>query len=281
MSNVATWKINEVKQLVDIITSKPVVALVRIDNIPSPQIQAMRKKLRDKAVFRISKNHLFKIALEQSMEQKPKINELIDKLDGQMALIATDANPFALFQDMEATKMNAPAKGGEAAPDDIEIKAGDTPFKPGPMVGELQRVGIPAAIESGKIVIKKDKLLVKKGETISAEMAQVLKKLEIFPLIIGLDLRTVHEDGIIYPLDVLDIDMDEIAGRFVTAASQTFNLAMNIGYVTEQTTVPLIVKAHMDALALAVGANIYTKESIPQLLAKANMQMQALKSKVD
>jgi hypothetical protein len=75
--------------------------------------------------------------------------------------------------------------------------------------------------------------------------------------------------------------MDEIAGRFVTAASQTFNLAMNIGYVTEQTTVPLIVKAHMDALALAVGANIYTKESIPQLLAKANMQMQALKSKVD
>ena len=281
MSNVATWKTDEVKRLVDIITSKPVVALVRIDNIPSPQIQAMRKKLRKKAVFRISKISLFKLALEQSKEQKPNITELIDKLDGQIALIATDANPFKLFQDMEATMMSAPAKGGEAAPDDIEIPAGDTQFKPGPMVGELQRVGIPAAIEKGKVVIKKDKLLVKKGEVISAEIAQVLKKLEIFPMTIGLDLRTVHEDGIIYPLDVLDIDMDEIAGRFVTAAAQTFNLAMNIGYATKHTTVPLLMKAHMDAMALAVGANIYTKESIPQLLAKAKAQMQALKSKVD
>ena len=58
------------------------------------------------------------------------------------------------------------------------IKQGDTSFKPGPIVGELQKVGIPAAIESGKVVIKSDKLLVKEGETISAEVAQMLTKLE-------------------------------------------------------------------------------------------------------
>ena len=80
MAEVATWKTDEVKQLIDIITSKPVIALVGIDNIPSPQIQAMRKKLRDKAVFRISKNRLFKIALEQSVEKKPKgqgVNDIL------------------------------------------------------------------------------------------------------------------------------------------------------------------------------------------------------------
>ena len=65
---------------------------------------------------------------------------------------------------MEATKTAAPAKPGDIAPEDILVKAGDTPFKPGPIVGELQKAGIPAAIEGGKIVIKKDKVLVKKGE---------------------------------------------------------------------------------------------------------------------
>lgn len=280
MTHVAEWKDREVKELVHIITSKPVVGLVCINNIPSPQIQQMRKKLREKAIFRISKNRLFKIALEQASATKPKINEMIGKLDGQMALIATDTNPFALFREMEATKMRSPAKGGEAAPEDIEIKAGDTPFKPGPVVGELQRAGIPAAIESGKVVIKQDKMLVKKGEIISTDTALVLKKLEIMPMIVGLDLKGVHEDGIIYPVDVLNIDMEEMAGKFKLAATHNFNLAMNIGFMTGQTVRPLIQKAHIDAYALAVSASIITKETAPRLIAKAHQQMMALKNKI-
>ena len=31
---------------------------------------------------------------------------------------------------------------------DIEVKAGETSFKPGPIVGEFQQAGIPAAIEA-------------------------------------------------------------------------------------------------------------------------------------
>jgi large subunit ribosomal protein L10 len=281
MPHVAEWKEQEVKELVDIITSKPVVGLVRIDNIPSPQIQQMRKKLREKAVFRISKNRLFKIALERASKTKPKIEEMIGKLDGQMALVATDTNPFVLYQEMEATKMKSPAKGGEKAPEDIDIKAGDTPFKPGPVVGELQRAGIPAAIESGKVVIKQDKTLVKKGDVISVETAQVLKKLEIFPLTVGLDLQGVHEDGMIYQLDVLDIDMNAMADKFKLAAAQNFNLAMNIGFMTPQTVLPLVQKAHLDAHALAVSVGIITKDTLPILIAKAHQQMSALKYKIE
>ncbi|UCH89954.1 MAG: 50S ribosomal protein L10 [Thermoplasmata archaeon] len=280
MPHVAKWKTDEVKQLVEIINSKPVIGLVNITNIPSPQIQTMRKKLRGKAIMRISKNRLFKLALEKCSENKSQIEKLIEKLDGQMALIATDMNPFKLYRDMELTKTKAPAKGGEESPEDIEVKAGETSFKPGPIVGELQRVGIPASIESGKVVIKKDKVLVKKGEVITPETAQILKKLEIFPLIIGLDLCGVHEDGVLYPLDVLKIDIDEIKDKFTNAAVHNFNLAMNIGFMTKQTAVPLIQKAHHDAFALAVNANIYSKESLPHLLAKAHQQMQSIKSKV-
>jgi large subunit ribosomal protein L10 len=42
MIHVATWKKDEVKDLVNIINSKPVVGLVNITDIPSPQIQQMR-----------------------------------------------------------------------------------------------------------------------------------------------------------------------------------------------------------------------------------------------
>ena len=281
MTHVATWKNQEVKNLVDLITSKPVIGFVNIDNIPSPQIQVMRKSIRDRATLRISKNKLFSLALKEAGKSKPNIDKLIDKLEGQMALIATDQNPFKLYREMEATKTSTPAKGGETAPDDIQISAGETSFKPGPIVGELQRVGIPAAIERGKVVIKSDKVLVKKGDVIPVETAQILKKLEIFPLEIGLTLRGVHEDGVLYPLDVLDIDMDEMKTKFKNALTNTYNLAMNIGFVTRQTTIPLLQKAHMDAFALAVAANIYSKDSLPHIIAKAHRQMLAVKNITD
>ena len=47
-----------------------------------------------------------------------------------------------------------PARGGEIAPEDILVKKGETPFKPGPIVSEFQRAGLPAAIEKGKIIRK-------------------------------------------------------------------------------------------------------------------------------
>ncbi|NIP34765.1 MAG: 50S ribosomal protein L10, partial [Thermoplasmata archaeon] len=94
-----------------------------------------------------------------------------------------------LYKMMERTKTPSPAKGGELAPNDIVIKAGDTNFKPGPVVREFQKVGIPAAIERGKVVVKKDAVLVKEGEPIPKDLATVLPRLDILPLELGLDLK--------------------------------------------------------------------------------------------
>ena len=47
----------------------------------------------------------------------------------------------------------APAKEGQLAPFDIVVPKGPTPFGPGPIIGELQKIGLPAAIEAGKIGI--------------------------------------------------------------------------------------------------------------------------------
>src|SRR5207245_2425322 len=84
-----------------------------------------------------------------------------ETIEGQTAVVTADIDPFRLFKELEATKSRAPARGGEVAPEDLWVRAGETPFKPGPVVGELQKAGIPAAIERGKVVIRQDKLLVK------------------------------------------------------------------------------------------------------------------------
>jgi len=189
-------------------------------------------------------------------------------------------NPFKLFKQLDATKTKMPARGGESSPEDIEVKAGDTPFKPGPIVGELQKAGIPAAIEQGKVVIKKDKLLVKKGDKITREVALALAKLEIFPITVGLDLHAAFEDGMVYKKDVLAVDDAVYLGRLQQAASGALNLSVFIGFPTALSIRPMLAKAHMNALNLAVNAQVANEETIKVMLSKANAQMLSLASKV-
>ena len=188
-------------------------------------------------------------------------------------------NPFKLFAQIKETRTMAPAKGGETASHDIMVKEGDTPFKPGPVVGELQKVGIPAAIQEGKVVIREDKVIVPEGEKIPKDVAQMLTRLEIFPVEIGMTLHGVFEDGSIFKSDVLDFDMDEFIGRMKQASTNAFNLAVEAGWYNDLTILPLIIKAHLNATTLAVKQGIVTKDTVKDLLLKAHANMLALKNK--
>src|SRR5207245_9443998 len=124
-----------------------------------------------------------------------------------------DINPFRLFKELEATKTRAPARGGEIAPEDLWVRAGETTFKRGPVVGEFQKAGIPAAIERGKVMIRQDKLMVKAGQRIPRDVAQQLARLEIFPLVVGLDLRGAYEDGTLFRREVLSVADTVVRGQ--------------------------------------------------------------------
>jgi len=278
MTNVAEWKYGEVKTLTDIITNNKVIGIVEIGGIPAPQMQKMRKNLHGIASIRSAKNNLLLLALDEAEKQVKGISGLKDMVKGQSAVIATDMNPFKLFAQLKATRTNAPAKGGEIAIHDIEVKAGDTPFKPGPIVGELQKAGIPAAIQEGKVVIKTDKVLVPKGEKISQEIAQMLTRLEIFPIEIGITLNGVFEEGSIFQPDVLDIDIDEFLGKMKQASVDAFTLAVETSWMTKDTIEPLLIKAYYNAFTLALEQGIMNKQTIEHLISKANTQMISLKN---
>ena len=278
MAHVAQWKFKEVEELKNIISSYPSIAIVGIENIPAPQMQKLREKIREIGVLRVSKNRLIKRALE---EVGGRIKDLANSISGQTAILATKENPFKLYKFIKESRTKAPAKGGEIAQHDIEVKAGETPFKPGPIVGELQKVGIPAAIEGGKVVIKKDKVLVRAGEEISKEIAQALTRLEIYPIEIGLDLKAVYEDGVIFTPDVLEIDEEKFRSELITAIRNAFLLAIDRKWTTPETINYLISKAYQDALALSMSISFPTKNNIEMLLAKAHAQASSLKSILD
>jgi large subunit ribosomal protein L10 len=275
---VAEWKTGEIETLTQMISENPVVGIVNISDIPAPQLQQMRKGLQGIAALRVTKNTLLSLALKQVESKIKGIEKISEAIDGETAVIATEKNPFRLYKEIERTKTKAPAKGGEIAQNDITIEKGETPFKPGPIVGELQSAGIPAAIEGGAVVIKQTKTLVKKGEKIPVDLAKMLTRLEIFPREIGLDLRAVYENEIIFTPDVLKVDSDQILSNVQKAAWGSFNLALKIGYTTTATITPLLRKAYCDVVSVAKHCNILIPETTKFLFAKAHLQVQAMQS---
>jgi large subunit ribosomal protein L10 len=278
-AHVADWKKEEVKELTNLLTKNRVVGIIEVGGIPAPQMQQMRKSLHGAATVRSAKNNLLIRALDEAEKEAKGVSGLKDHVKGQSAIIATEMNPFKLFSKIKESRTMAPAKGGETATHDIEVKEGDTPFKPGPIVGELQKVGIPAAILEGKVVVKSNKVVVPQGERIPAEVAQMLTRLEIFPIEIGMTLNGVFEDGSIFSPDVLDINIDEFLGQMRQASNDAFNLAITAGWVTKETIQPLLMKAHHNAFTIALEMGIVNKETIKHLISKANTQMLALKNK--
>ncbi len=279
VAHVAEWKFNEVKQITDLITNNKVIGLVQLGGIPAPQMQQMRKNLHGIATIRSTKNNLLNLALDEAEKQIKGISSLKELITGQTAIIATDINPFKLHAKLKESRTNAPAKGGETISHDIEIKAGDTPFKPGPIVGELQKVGIPAAIQEGKVVVKTDKVIVPAGEKIKPEVAQILTRLEIFPVEIGMNLNGVFEDGTLYKPEVLDVNIEEFIIKMSLASGNSFTLALELGWTNKHTIQPLIMKAYNNAFIIATEQGIVNKETIKNLISKANSQMFALKNK--
>ena len=294
MAHVAAWKKDMVSELVQDMREYPVVAVVDMAGIPGQQVQSMRAGLRAHAKLKMTKNNLMLLAIEEAAKEKPEIIGLKDSIHGQCAIVTTDIDPFKLFKKLEATMTPAPAKEGQLAPFDIVVPKGPTPFGPGPIIGELQKIGLPAAIEAGKIVVKKDTTLVKEGEPIPGPVAAMLPKLEILPMVVGMDLRAAYEDGVIYSKDVLDIPEDYYSTMFATAAYNALALGVSIAFPTKETIVPLIAKAFRfptketivpliakafrETMNLSVEAAIPTKENIDILLAKADAQMLALAS---
>ena len=278
MAHVANWKKDEVNNLKELIESHSVVGMANLADIPAPQLQKMRRTLKEDATVKMSRKTLMSLALGES--QKSNIDALGEHMEGQPALIFTNMNPFKLFKILEASKTPAPAKAGSIAPADIVVPKGDTAFKPGPILGELQKVGIPAKIDKGKIVITKDKVVVAEGEVVSREIAGILTRLDIHPMEVGIDLVAAYEDQTVYTSDLLTVDESKTISDIQTAFSRALNLSVNASIYNKVAMPYIIQNAASKSMNLALNAEILTSKTTDLLLSKAYLQMLALASEI-
>ena len=269
------WKKDEIDEIKKNAGKYTLIGLVDMYGIPAAQVQQIRRNLRGKAVIRVTRNTLIEHALG---EIGGKVTGLTKFVSGHSAMIFTNDNPFKLFRQLEKTKTKMAAKAGETAPEDIVVEKGPTSFKPGPIVGELQQAGIPAAIEGGKVKIRETKTIVKKGAVISKKIADVMIKLDIKPMDVGLALQAAFFEGDVFEPSVLAIDETAILAQIQLAGQQAFNLSVNAAIPTKDTIAPILVKAVREARSLAVEACIYGKDVVDAIIGKAQRESIALKS---
>ena len=269
------WKKDEIEEIKKNAGKYTLVGLVDMYGIPAAQVQQIRRNLRGKAVIRVTRNTLIAHALG---EIGGKVSGLSKYISGHSAMIFSNDNPFRLFKQLEKTKTKMAAKAGETAPQDIVVEKGPTSFKPGPIVGELQQAGIPAAIEGGKVKIRETRTIVKKGAVISSKVADVMIKLDIKPMDVGLALQAAFYRGDVYEPSVLAIDETAILAQIQLAGQQAFNLSLNAAIPTKDTIAIILTKAVREARGLAVEACIYEKDAIDAIIGKAQKESIALKS---
>lgn len=273
---VSEQKQQQVKEFVEEIKSSPIVAVVNLQNLPAQQLQKMRAMLRSKGVkIDMARKKLLRLALGKS--GKDNIDQLTAKIKGMPALLFSKDNPFTLNAIIQKNKSEAPAKAGQEAPKDIVVKAGPTNFVPGPIISELASVGIKTKVDGGKLAILDDTIVAKEGDVITPKLAETLKRLDVKPMEIGLDLVAVWEDGLVFDAKQLHIDEKEYFNNLVKAASWAMNLAVESAYPTKETTEVLLQKAFREAKAVGVETAFMTEETREDILGKSEREALSVK----
>lgn len=267
-----------VKKVEGLAKKYPIIATVDMENLPTPQLQGIREKLRGTMEIFVAKKRLIKLGFDNVLKDKPGIDKLTASMRGMPGLIFTNENPFKLFKVLKQNKTQAPAKAGQHAPNDIEIKAGTTPFAPGPIIGELGMLGLQTGVEGGKVAIKKTKVVAKEGDVITPHLAGILTRLDIKPMEVGLNLVAVFENGTIIDKSVLDIDVDQYIADLGLAHNQAINLGVEASIFNKTTVEILLGKANRQAVNLVLNEGIIVKDKIKEVIGSANMKALSLKS---
>ena len=245
---IAKWKIEKLKELKKILEENDIIGILNLESVPCLQLQRIKKQLKGKISLFMTKKRIMKRALEEV--DKKNLSKFSEELKGVPALLFSKEEPFSLFNILKKSKTKTAAKPGQVALNDIVVNKGPTSFPPGPIIGELGSVGIIASVEDGKVVVQDDVVLVKEGEEISFEKADILSKLGVEPMEVGLNLTSVYNKGEILSKEVLDIDESEYVENVVKGYWDAINLGIDVGYVVKDNVEMLVSKGAREGKAL-------------------------------
>lgn len=246
-------KLNEVKELSNLLKNKKTILIASIKNLPASQFQEISKKLRGKAIIKVPKKNMIFRAIENLKDSNlEKIKKYIKE---SSVILFSSMDSFELAGDLIENKSPAKAKANQEAPEDIEIMEGPTDLISGPVISEFGALGIPIQIDNGKIIVKSSKIIVKKGEKISENAASMMGKLDMKPFSIGF-----------IPLSAFD------------TKEKKLYLNMNIN---KEEAVREIKESFSKSLAFAVEISYFSNDTIGFIIGKASIHEKALEKLVE
>jgi large subunit ribosomal protein L10 len=274
-------KADKVKELKELLLQHNAVGIASLQKVRSAQLQQLRKKLKENANLLVVKNSLMQRAVAETKGEKAGLEKLEEYLTGPNLYLFTNLNPFKLVILLEKSRVKATARAGDVAAFDVTVPSGNTGLPPGPIISQFTAVGLRTRIESGSVYVNKDTMVVKEGEAINAQLASLLSKLGIKPVEAGLSLKIVFDDGTIITEENLMLNIEEFSQSLATAHQYAFNLSLEAAIPLPENISFLLTLAHQKAKSLALNAGIINKDTMEDLIRKANMEMLSLSEKLD
>ncbi len=278
-SHIPSEKIETVQETVELLNQYDVIAAADLNKVTSAMLQDMRRQLRGRLHFKVLKNTLMRISMEEA--GKEGYDEFIEQAAGPNVFMFTNGNPFRVAMELDANKVKVFAKAGDTAMDDIVFSAGNTGLSPGPLIGKFGVLGVRTRIEAGNIWVVQDTNVCRAGEPINEDLADLLQRMDIRVSEMGLRVKTVYERGDVIPGEALILDLDDYRRRMEQAIGGAFKVAVEAAYYTPATVTTILAKAFQQARSVALESEWPTKDTVELLIAKANSQARSLASSVD
>jgi large subunit ribosomal protein L10 len=144
------------------------------------------------------------------------------------------------------------------------------------MISDFAEVGIKTKVTDAKLERIKDTIVAGKGSIIDENKANILKKIDVRSVKVGLTPIAVYDNGTTFTADQLQIDTADYINKLGLAHTQAFNLSIEAAIPVKDNIETLLAKAHNEAFNLAIEASIAVKEVIDKLLSIGTSQAKAL-----
>ena len=252
-----------------------VVALSKMNKVRATQLMTLRKKFHDQINIKIIKNKVAQRAFEK-ISKIPGIEDLSKEIEGQCALMFTDLSPFKLNLIFSENKVFLPAKGGDIAPKNIIIPAGNTGIPPGPVLSEFKEAKVQTKIDQGSIAVTKDTIVAKSGDVISQKLASLMSKLDIKPIEAGVLVNYAISEGLQFREKDLTLDVKEYVKELQLSYSSALNLAIELNYFSPETISSILSLAYQKSLNVALKAGYVSKDTSEIILYNAQANAHGL-----
>jgi len=251
-----------IKRLTELVNTYSKILIVQADNVGSSQMQKIRISLRGSAVVLMGKNTLIRKALRAVIEKNPLLDNLLPLVRGNIGFVFTKGDLSSVMQKVVGLRVEAPAKVGVLAPNNVVVPAGPTGLEP-TQTSFLQALNIPSKINKGQVEIINDHQLLKKGDKVGQSEAALLQKLNIKPFTYGLVVSDVYDEGVVYESSVLLLKDEDLLEHFVTGVRNVAALGLQTSFPTTAAVPHLLSHAYRNLLAIAASTDVTFKRAEP------------------